>query len=544
MERTVAGPIKLTLTRPSEHEHDALADLFLSTPTITLPAPGGGVGDDPHGGWSAGVAAGAGHAMSAESNARRSSEGGPAVRLFPTSPLPALVRESVLEAVLVGHTPGLGAAWVTQYARHLSDRHNAPIALVRTQAGRLSIEVFGLPAGTAQAQPSTLGEAMRVAHELAERILVRVDEVDEPELLSHPGLSAVTLISGADDPAIVACYRSLKHVSGVLERRAQAPTAASERVELGLAIVGATGVRADTAEQKVRRAASTFLDCELAPAARIEKMHSGARPFVLFYGDASMGVGGLVDTLTRIVGGAAQTPAIGHAGQSTPASATPNISQTPTPAPARAPIGATVRPASPEAVELLRELPLPSLQLVDEQPAPGAASSRIGPAPSGARPSAQPSSTPPFVPLASATVSSMPAPAAPTSAQTSASLGSHAARLIEGLRVMDVACPYAGRVVFALDGAGSLHLVHEHMRGVDAIHELLAAAAWARDHSGLLTKLQPMLRCTGDGLMPTLHLLVEDAREARNLLESAVRVHLVVRTQVGGQPLVLAKPLN
>jgi hypothetical protein len=432
------------------NDYDALADLFLSgsplgiagsKPIIDMPAL---------------------------------QEGGPALKLAPTpstQPLHGTVGVR-LEALLVGHTPGLGAAWVTQYARHESEASRAPVALLRTQAGRMSLEVFGLH-GAHDAQPATLADALKAALDITTRLVVRVDEVDEPELLTHAALTDVTMLTGADDPAVVACYRSMKQVRGLLEQRAER---ADEPVAARLALVGAGATRADAAHEKLRRAAEAFLSHELLPAVQIEKIHAGPRPFVLFYGEAAQTTTELLDLIARIRG-----------------------------------VGASAtRVQASHATNQVAAVAQPAQTFREEVPA-----SRVG---------------------------------VPSRAVAAPTIGSHdLVACIEGLSSMDAQCPYATHVRFSLDVDGKLHLLAEPKGGFDAVQELLAAAAWSRDHATLLAKIDR--RLTGwdapdGGLSPTLHVLTEDARTARGLFDSAIRVHVLSRISVGGREMTVAKLLN
>lgn len=454
MDKTTSAGWSSGGTRPG-NEYDALADLFLSG----SPLSGSQRGGDVHAGQ----------------------EGGPALKLASIPGAAAQAGRGVhIEALLVGHTPGLGAAWVTQYARHEAEASRQPIALLRTQAGRLSLEVFGMH-GAHDAQPATLADAIALAREIAPRMLVRVDEVDEPELLTHAALREVTMITGADDPAVVACYRTMKQVRGLLEQRAER---ADEPVAARLALVGTGASKAEAAHDKLKRAAEAFLSHELSPAVHMEKIHSGARPFVLFYGEAAQSTTQLLDLIARIGGVAASEPR-------------------------REPRAAEVVSSSADAAV---EAPAKVVMATQNSVKPAIASE----------------------------------PRASTQAVAAEFGAQDLVACIEGLAAMDAHCPYAEHVRFALDAQGQLHLLVEPRTGFDAVQELLAAAAWSRDHATLLAKVDR--RLTGwnaeGGLTPTLHVLTEDARIARGLFESAIRVHVLSRVTIQGRAMTVAKLLN
>lgn len=111
-------------------------------------------------------------------------------------------------------------------------------------------------------------------------------------------------------------------------------------------------------------------------------------------------------------------------------------------------------------------------------------------------------------------------------------------RVLPDLEWLGIECPDSPGVSLALDGDGRLHLI---ARGAtaDAAMGLAAAKAWALRHAGLL---DAACRATAErvlraDLTPTLTLLTEDARTARALLDTEVRVHLLVRPGASTAPL-------
>ncbi|MFZ2873549.1 MAG: hypothetical protein WAZ94_03615, partial [Phycisphaerales bacterium] len=105
-------------------------------------------------------------------------------------------------------------------------------------------------------------------------------------------------------------------------------------------------------------------------------------------------------------------------------------------------------------------------------------------------------------------------------------------------------CPVAPGVVLARGSGGELHLVtHAPEREADrAVGGLLAAAAWAEQHRTLLDAAFPGGAACESG--PALHVVVDDARGARGLLDTGVRVHLAVEASLGGRVVRVARELN
>ena len=101
-------------TGPAGAEFDALADLFLdATPPVSVRfAP-----------------------ETAQPESRET-----VVPAAPTTP--------EVEALILGHLPVFGSAWVTQYAKSVAERSQKPVALLRVQAGETWLDLV-LPRGQA-----------------------------------------------------------------------------------------------------------------------------------------------------------------------------------------------------------------------------------------------------------------------------------------------------------------------------------------------------------------------------------------------------------
>ncbi len=402
-------------------EYDALADLFLSD---------------------------GGPAIKAKPASLRLTGGSPA-RTDSVASSPT--QEVVAEGLILGHLPVLGAAWVMQYAKHTADRLGEPVGLLRVQGGQASVDVIGGRGQprieTLNNERSSLEEGIAAARRWARYWLVRVDDTSEPDLAGIPGLNAVTLLTGADDAAIVASYRTMK---GLHALSSDGPAPA-----LQLAIMGAPEDKATAAEAKLRRASMTFLGRDIDAAARVAKIGpSAALPF--YRGDWARGLEGAVALLRS------EAPAV-----------------------------------DPQAV-----IAAPPLPTVEPKPAP----------------------------IETVVVPERTRDIAPARAPTVV--------LPEGLTLLDITCPYAPAVMLASENDGTLHLLARG--GSDSVPSLLAAAAWAGEHAKLLARAFPAIHERTIQAGPVLHVTTDDARSARGLLDTAVRVHLVV--EVGGR--VVLKPLN
>lgn len=429
MHTRPTGPLGLhdcgVLPEAALDEHDALADLFLS-------------------------------------------ETGPVLRLAADAPPSARPAHASIEGLVLGHLPVLAAAWVVQYAKHAADESNQTVGLVRVQGGQVWVDLVQ-PRGATPRNSSRIGApgvatdlrgAISLAAREAGRWLVRVDEIDEPELLTTPGVGAVTLLTGADMPAIVASYRTIKNLCG------EEPVAMDAVSRVRLAIMGADDAAAAEAEARIAKASRTFLGGSIACAARVGKIAPSSTR-VVFRGQGAPTLAELVSLIE---------------GEAEPA-----------------------QPAQP----------------IDA-------------------PANVVASTPQVVPIANRGVepASDPAPAGPTGADQA-----EIAVLI-GLRPLAATCPLAPGVVLARGSGGELHLVtHATEKEADrAVGGLLAAAAWSEQHRSLLDAAFPGGAACESG--PALHVVVDDARGARGLLDTGVRVHLAVEASLDGRIVRVAKELN
>lgn len=172
-----------------------------------------------------------------------------------TTPLPAPARG--VEGLIVGHLPVLASAWVSQYAKAIVRERGTPVALIRLQAGQIAVEVFGpveSPATTAR--PPTLQAALTHAQLHASAWLIACDEASELDLASTAGLTTLTLLSSANDVAVIACYRAIKGVAARLTDSNTAP-------RLRVAVMGGPEDKAALAAEKIRSTAATFLSQDL-----------------------------------------------------------------------------------------------------------------------------------------------------------------------------------------------------------------------------------------------------------------------------------------
>jgi hypothetical protein len=346
----------------------------------------------------------------------------------------------------------MASAWVQQYARHVATRHRGPVGLVRLRSGEAQLDVVG-GANESSRSCATMDEAVRVAAQEVVAWVVRVDQTAEPRLPELSGLTSVTLLTGADEAAVVGAYSTLKNLAR--------PGDDVPGPELQVTIMGATPDKAAEAAAKLERATAVFMGKPIRVGACIARI-GGRASVPIFRGSWS---GGLDEWLAMAAG---------------------------------LPPVTVAKPISP-----VQEPPPQAHEPVV---------SRLGRL------------------HQSATCAPAVAPGP---------LAGH----IAGLKSIDVTCPYATGIEFAVDDRGCMHVLG-HM-GTGDLSGLLTAAAWVRSHQGLLRMaLRPVVQGFKGGEASILHLFTDDARTVRALGDSPVRLHLLARVDSTGGEAWFCTPLN
>lgn len=172
------------------------------------------------------------------------------------------------ELLITGHLPARAGLWVAQYSAQRARETGEPVALVRLVAGSLTVDLFGVERPESEdshIESRTVHEAVRTARRHARRCIIQADETQSPKLLDDPRINTVTIITGANDAAVVDAYRAIKGIAVRSERRDTPPT-------IRLAIMGGEPERAERATAKIRDAVGTFLSTELEIAPPIAAM--------------------------------------------------------------------------------------------------------------------------------------------------------------------------------------------------------------------------------------------------------------------------------
>jgi hypothetical protein len=168
----------------------------------------------------------------------------------------------VVEAVFVGHLPGFAAPWLSQYADRLSTSHG-PTVVAHVDADDLDLEVVQANperkphhlAVAGQDEPPSDRKLEDVLAELGTQAGSWLMHLGDPVMplvrrLAHR-VEVWTILTGADEAALVAAYQMLKKLLQGADSRPQ-------RVQL--MFMGCDPEDAEMGTQRIRAAAQRFLN--------------------------------------------------------------------------------------------------------------------------------------------------------------------------------------------------------------------------------------------------------------------------------------------
>lgn len=387
---------------------------------------------------------------------------GPSVQRAPDAPATGIAEPETgrglrILALALGHLPTISGPWAGQFATALAAEHGAPVGIIRLGGGSAQVDLHG----GAGAERPTLREALDEVASRAAFVLVRVDEIDEPDLLDADGLDGAVVLSGVDDASLVGAYRLIKRlVAGRGER--PAPT-------LLAGFIGAGPEAASNAHGRLARASLAHAGVEIGRTCSIERMVA-ARGTTLHRGPCEADLGEIISMLRS----AARDPETGH-GRGDPAPTIPDRAPSLTVGPAPGPVRHEPFGAWPAWQDLL------------------------GPAGEA------------FVPAPEHAICERDA-GEPIALEADALL-----ERVSGVHPLPLECPCAPGVAIGVDTAGMIHVA-----AVDRdAGMLLAAASWAREHADWIAAAAGRPRPGG----VALRLFTQRPAAWRGLLGGDVRVH-------------------
>ncbi|MEZ6163261.1 MAG: hypothetical protein R3B67_02375 [Phycisphaerales bacterium] len=162
-----------------------------------------------------------------------------------------------VEVIVLGHLPVRATLWARQYACSSAKASGEVVALVRAASGSTAIDLITGREPVNASGSADLQGALETIHETAERVVLRVDERHEPELLDRPEVGMITVLTGADEAAVVASYRLIKTIDASLRDRFEVD---EDGPMLRIAVMGAGLEQAEDARYKLQNAVDSFIE--------------------------------------------------------------------------------------------------------------------------------------------------------------------------------------------------------------------------------------------------------------------------------------------
>ncbi|MBI1304823.1 MAG: hypothetical protein GC172_13720 [Phycisphaera sp.] len=439
--------------------------------------------------------------------------------------------------LLVGNLPMMSGLWISQYAdREARDR--GPVCLLRMERDAVQVEVFRTGGARPAVRPqATLAEALRAVAPLVGAWFI---VPPTPSGVSIPDATEeVVVLTGADEPAVVAAYTLVK--DSVERMRARPSRAGAARAALpgsaprvSVAVLGADDDACRAVSSTLDRTMRAFLKVELPVRGGLQRVAAVESVLRGTFDAREMSLEDLFAEIDAAEAAAESSPAL-HATAPLEQPVRERFASRPERLPPRRPAatpsaaingaaGAAATPSAELEARLAPTLPFPRSRAAraDDavvEPKPARSASVM---PSAAAPAAAPAALAP-APAASATIG--------RAREVESDLPDALVALLDGLAPLAIRAPRDKSVELALDGEGVLHVVG---RARDAA-AILRVAAWAREHAELLA----MADARVVRKEPLVDLVVADLRDARAV--DGARVHLLTLVEIGGRRGYLAQ---
>lgn len=180
-----------------------------------------------------------------------------------------------LSLLVLGNLPVFAGAWASQYARDRQSALGRPLGLLTLGDEAARLECFGAPsADTTKA--TDLARALTNLGRIGADLIVRLPEAEAGWIAGECHAASMTILTGADDPAIVGAYQSFKAIAQDLPGDAAVPA-------MRVAIAGCDEPIAGDACAKLADATERFLGFGIDREAPVRRVDAGASA-ELFHG--------------------------------------------------------------------------------------------------------------------------------------------------------------------------------------------------------------------------------------------------------------------
>lgn len=173
-----------------------------------------------------------------------------------------------LSLLVLGNLPVHAPGWATQYARDRHRNTGRPLGLLTLGDESARLEVFGVSGlqGTAE---TDLRRAIERIARLEVDLLVRLPEAEAGWIGGECRISSMTILAGADDPAIVGAYQIIKAIVQDLPPDVPGPA-------MRIAVAGAAEAVAADSAAKLAQAAQRFLGLSVDAEPPVLRIDAGA----------------------------------------------------------------------------------------------------------------------------------------------------------------------------------------------------------------------------------------------------------------------------
>lgn len=461
----------------------------------------------------------------------------------PMSPAP---RNAMTEMLIVGHLPVRGSLWLVPYADALA-RQIGTVALVRLDGQEPTLNLLRAPeAYTTAPLRMPLRQALMDVSPCVDVWMLRGPENMRTEEALDCRPDRITILSSADEAAVVAAYQSIKELAQAAEHPHRTLPA------LGMAMVGCERDAAEAVIDRLNRTTVSFLGVEVKLVALLPRMDAGIRctRYVTFGQEEAPG---MLEIRQWIEQAKAVPSRHSHQPQSQPQ---PDV------------IGRVHAPPEAFVMDAARILRTDGPA---RAPAAQPAFSGWTPPPiSAPKPPVMPAAVAPPQPAVARPVEVSPAerddligaigPAGgaklPPKVVVELEHKSHhaqrpvvepddhgapvaLAKFVAGLTPLPLRPPGHERVEIAVDGAGRMHLLAREA----SLRELPVVMQWAKAHREILAMACPTLRFD-PAAAATCHVFTAEPATLADLHGANLRLHVLAPVSVGERTAWYAAPLN
>jgi hypothetical protein len=413
--------------------------------------------------------------------------------------------------VLTGNLPVMNGLWLSQYADREAREHG-PVCLVRLSDDSVQIELFRAGTRRPAIRPQARhDEAIRAIAPVVSQWLI-VPRQSEPVEIPQ-GTDDIVVLTGADQPAIIAAYRLVK---GAHE---QAARLGGNRPAVSVAVLGADANETAHVAARIGEAAGAALSTTVPVRGGLQRVAPAESSFRGTFDVASP----TLESVCALIAGAASTEQR--------QSAAPESSEAPLRFAPRSERRPPAQRSGADAIPFRAELPPRGVRGSEPVRTPPSHAPRSSLSPSDAESlnrailadasatlrEAAPSGT---VGTRGAYVASAvngPSAAPPIARIVEGGMPESLVPFVPGLERIDHTAPRCERIEFAVGDGGRLHLVCR----VDDLRMLARARNWLGENAGLFRRAFPEVASTED---PAIDVFVRDMKDIEPIEGATIRV--------------------